>query len=302
MRGEARRRRRERRAFEEFDGPDETWAAVSPHIDAALASLKEGDREAVLLRFAGGMSLAEVGKTLGVEENAARMRVARALERMRAHLRRAGVGVAALLLASLLSTRLADAEPLPFVPPSSPARGAARPFPWPAGGGAFAVGVVLVGGLLYGVVARRWSRPVAPAEARALFARSEGGWSGTLEYADDRTGERITTDTTVGVERFQGGLRLVARYSRFDVVDTTTILPQAQGYQIRSFGSHSLDGVFDLVRSGGGAPTFEGFSTAPARRVRLRFQTTADALTISEEYERDGAFRFRNRYDLARVR
>jgi len=50
---------------------------------AALDALNASEREAVVLRFLQGMSLAEVGKAQGVSEDAVRMRVQRALKRLR---------------------------------------------------------------------------------------------------------------------------------------------------------------------------------------------------------------------------
>ena len=88
-----------------------SWEGVEPHLNDALARLKPGDREAVLLRFFESHSLAEVGARLGVSENTARMRITRALERMRRHLTHQGVTVGAALLAGLL-TEKAHAAPL----------------------------------------------------------------------------------------------------------------------------------------------------------------------------------------------
>ena len=91
--------------------PPVAWESVEPHLNDALAHLKPSDREAVLLRFFEGHSLAEVGVQLGVSENTARMRITRALDRMRRHLTHQGVAVGAALLAGLL-TEKARAAPL----------------------------------------------------------------------------------------------------------------------------------------------------------------------------------------------
>jgi hypothetical protein len=110
IRAEQRRIRRENEAMEhaECDTKDgELWTAIRPVIDQALTRLKSSDRDAVVLRFFRGCSLREVGKTLGVSEDAARMRVDRALVRLRPQLKALGVDSAlsalpvALLFASL---------------------------------------------------------------------------------------------------------------------------------------------------------------------------------------------------------
>ena len=53
--------------------------------------LHEADRTAVVLRFLENRSLREVGTALGLQENAARMRVDRALDKLRGLLARRGV-------------------------------------------------------------------------------------------------------------------------------------------------------------------------------------------------------------------
>src|SRR5437763_4972354 len=50
-------------------------------LDDVMHELKEPDREAILLRYLEGRALAEVGKTIGLTENAARMRIDRSEER-----------------------------------------------------------------------------------------------------------------------------------------------------------------------------------------------------------------------------
>ena len=59
---------------------DSSWEQMSPLLDEALARLGGAEREAVLLRFFERQSLAEIGGRLGLTENAARMRVQRALD------------------------------------------------------------------------------------------------------------------------------------------------------------------------------------------------------------------------------
>ena len=62
----------------------EEWDRISPLLDQAIAGLTEEDRQAVLLRFFAQRSLREVGHALGVSENTARMRVDRAVQKLRA--------------------------------------------------------------------------------------------------------------------------------------------------------------------------------------------------------------------------
>lgn len=87
------------------------WRAVEGVIDEALDELREADREAVVLRFFSGMSFSEIGARLGVGENAAQMRTARALEKLRRALERRGVGSATAALGSALTRNAVVAAP-----------------------------------------------------------------------------------------------------------------------------------------------------------------------------------------------
>lgn len=96
----------------ENDSPTESaWAQLRPVLDAALAELGERDREALLLRFFEDCPLAEVGSKIGLSENSARMRVDRALEKLRQTLARRGVTSTSVALALALSQHAVTAAP-----------------------------------------------------------------------------------------------------------------------------------------------------------------------------------------------
>jgi RNA polymerase sigma factor (sigma-70 family) len=59
------------------------WSDVEDKLDVALARLRPRDREALVLRFLSARSMREVGDAAGISEDAARVRVNRALERLR---------------------------------------------------------------------------------------------------------------------------------------------------------------------------------------------------------------------------
>ncbi|HWA27801.1 MAG TPA: sigma-70 family RNA polymerase sigma factor [Lacunisphaera sp.] len=115
VRTERRRRTREQEACKMNESevantsssPD--WERLRPVMDGALDELDERDREAVLLRYFEGKSFGELGARLGLSENAARMRVERALDRMHGLLARRGVTstVGALALALAGETSIA---------------------------------------------------------------------------------------------------------------------------------------------------------------------------------------------------
>jgi RNA polymerase sigma factor (sigma-70 family) len=81
------------------------WENMRPVIDEALAALRPDERAVIVLRFFEGHSLAEVSAKLHTTEDAARMRVQRALARLGSRLRRAGI--TSVASATLLSDALA---------------------------------------------------------------------------------------------------------------------------------------------------------------------------------------------------
>ena len=113
-RAELRRRTREQEAYS-MNGTDlapdpaADWQRLRPLIDDALQSLGERDRAAVLLRFFENRSYAELGAALAVSEDAARVRVNRALEKLRSTLARRGlISTASALSLALAQPALAD--------------------------------------------------------------------------------------------------------------------------------------------------------------------------------------------------
>lgn len=67
------------------------WAALGPMVDEGLARLSPNDRDALVWRFFEGESIAAVAQRSGISEEAARKRLARALERLRRFFRARGV-------------------------------------------------------------------------------------------------------------------------------------------------------------------------------------------------------------------
>ena len=87
------------------------WNELRPMIDEALGELGETDREAIVLRYFESYEFSLVGAALGVSENAARMRVERALEKLRAVLQKRGVATTGAALAAALAESPAAAVP-----------------------------------------------------------------------------------------------------------------------------------------------------------------------------------------------
>lgn len=97
-------------------GPGPDWDQLRPVLDEAMHELGETDREAVLLRFFERRPLAEVGTRLGLSENAARMKVERALNKLRGALARRGVTSTTAALMFALTGQAVAAAPAGLAP------------------------------------------------------------------------------------------------------------------------------------------------------------------------------------------
>jgi RNA polymerase sigma factor (sigma-70 family) len=114
IRGEMRRQQREQQAHIQStmnDPEPEAWTQVGPLLDEAMAQLNEKDRNAIVLRFFEGKALKEVGQALGASEDAAKMRIVRALDKLRDFFLRRGITVPAGALAEAISSNSIQAAP-----------------------------------------------------------------------------------------------------------------------------------------------------------------------------------------------
>jgi RNA polymerase sigma factor (sigma-70 family) len=90
---------------------DASWDEIAPLLDEALAGLGKTDRHAILLRFFERKEHKEVGRALGTTEDAAKKRVARALEKMRSFFARRGIALSVSALGSAVMTHSVQAAP-----------------------------------------------------------------------------------------------------------------------------------------------------------------------------------------------
>jgi RNA polymerase sigma factor (sigma-70 family) len=113
-RARVRRLQRETQAYMDNSqiAEEEAWPQIAPLLDEALANLGETDRRAVLLRYFECKTLAEVGATLGVNEDAARKRVNRGLEKLRKLFSKRGVTLTAAVIASVVGANSVQAAPV----------------------------------------------------------------------------------------------------------------------------------------------------------------------------------------------
>ena len=107
VRAESRRRKREKTAASlAMDQTLIPWDEISPILDDVINKLAEDERHAVLCRFFEGQSHADIARTLGVSQDAARMRVNRALEKVRTMLEKKGITTTASALAVALPSQV----------------------------------------------------------------------------------------------------------------------------------------------------------------------------------------------------
>lgn len=119
IRSEARRQRREQEAYMQTALSEATptpAAQIIPWLDAAVAALREADRQAIVLRFYEGRNLREVGAALGTSEEAAKKRINRALEKMQRYFEQRGIHSPAATLADTIATHSVHPAPAVLAP------------------------------------------------------------------------------------------------------------------------------------------------------------------------------------------
>ncbi len=161
--------------------PPVDWERFRPLLDDAIDRLKERDREIVILRYFGGLSFVEVGRRLRLNENTARMRATRALDRLRENLAARGVDSSAAALGALLASPVLTAAPSGLA--ASMAAGAIAQVPTGLAAGAATffmtskiVGPIVSAGFAAALTAVVWQavpRAVGSAELAALRAENE---------------------------------------------------------------------------------------------------------------------------------
>ena len=85
---------------------------VAPILDEAINLLGAEDRTAILLRYFEQRDFRSVGAALGSNEDAARMRVNRALEKLHAVLMHRGVTLSVAALGTVLAAGAVTAAPV----------------------------------------------------------------------------------------------------------------------------------------------------------------------------------------------
>jgi RNA polymerase sigma factor (sigma-70 family) len=110
VRSEQRRRQREHLAAT-MNTNEPGPSVVAEHLESAMDQLPPADRDALVLRYFEDRNLREVGHELGLTEDAARMRVNRALEKLRGVFGKLGITGSAVWLGTTLTASATASVP-----------------------------------------------------------------------------------------------------------------------------------------------------------------------------------------------
>jgi RNA polymerase sigma factor (sigma-70 family) len=115
LRTAARRRAREQETYMQstLNEADTAavWETLSPHLEAAMSRLAAADRRLLVLRFYENKSGAEAAALLGIREDAAHKRVARAIEKLRRIFAQRGMTLTAMAIVGAVSANSVQAAP-----------------------------------------------------------------------------------------------------------------------------------------------------------------------------------------------
>ncbi|MBB5350268.1 RNA polymerase sigma factor (sigma-70 family) [Haloferula luteola] len=186
VRSEVRRQVRERAVgdWRVDQQEDDVWQNIEPELDAAIDALRDGDREAVLLRYFENRSAREMAVCLGVSPEAAQKRVHRGVEKLRDHFRQKGVTLSSSALGEVILER--GGVPLPRGWKHSLSTGKAG-----VGGGAQVVpwaALLMLGGVaLWGHVR---AKELGSERGRLVAVQSGGDGAGVPVRARDRASDQ----------------------------------------------------------------------------------------------------------------
>jgi RNA polymerase sigma factor (sigma-70 family) len=188
-----RRQHREQEAFMQStlnESENEAWLQIAPVLDTALSHLGETDHNVIVLRFFEGKSFQEIGNAFGASENAAKKRVAYALEKLRKYFSKHGITSTSVTLAGAISANSVQAAPAMLAKTTTAValakgataslstltliKGALKIMAWTKAKTAIAVGVVAL-------IAASLTTGVVKYEHAAHLERVQGAWEGTLQ-------------------------------------------------------------------------------------------------------------------------
>lgn len=114
LKTQRRRQLREQQAYmqsNQIEPETDSWHQIAPLLDDAMAGLDRKDHDAIVLRFFEKRNFKEVASAQGVSEDASKMRVSRALEKLRKFFTKRGVVLGVSAIAAALSANSVVAAP-----------------------------------------------------------------------------------------------------------------------------------------------------------------------------------------------
>jgi RNA polymerase sigma factor (sigma-70 family) len=270
VRSEQRRRQREQATLPmpptscEYDS---AWDQSRAFLDEAIGELDETDRDALLLRYFEEKPFAELGARFGLSENAARMRVERALDRLRSRLALRGITSTAAALGSALAQFVVGTAPATLqdqivgrVMAGSAATASTSSMLTMAKLALVAVGVLVA--VILGVTLKRSSPSVTANDAPAPNSNSQAG-AASPEVVPSRT--KATPGRATSAARHVPEL--------FFVDDQTGGAISNRAIKLKGWekGFHSLVEKQVLLEDGRCVPPFE-----PAAGPDFRIYTEAE--------------------------
>jgi RNA polymerase sigma factor (sigma-70 family) len=200
LRSEIRRARREQEAdMPLHPNEPEIWPQIVPLLEDAMGRLNEKDRNAVVLRFFEGKSFHEIGAACGGTENAAKKRVAYALEKLRAFFTKHGVQSTTAAIAGAISANSLQAAPAGLAKSISAAaiakgatasastltlaKGALKIMAWSKTKITITAAAVVLLAAGTGVATWHAARAI---ETRVGLTKMQGSWEGTLPVGQQK--------------------------------------------------------------------------------------------------------------------
>lgn len=318
-RSHSRELRRQSRWWKETMDTTESHREPDPllvaRIEGGLERLSVDDREALLLHFAEDRPYSVLADHLGVSENAARMRVRRALEKLQ---RRLGLSASALTLglkgmpSGQPTTELAELWTSAAIkaPSLSPIGNTLLGITLMTtaqktilAGSAVALAAFLgIGGNAIANQGRRTTPERDLAEIANVYAPLTGNWKGKLTYADFRTGRLQSYPITVKLLADSTTLFAEMKFSdpQFNSKVRLKVKPSERKLTIEDDTVTHLD----LRSYGPGKVLAEGDSMVNNKKEFVRFtveNSGAEALVMQERRTQSG-WKLINKYELERAR
>ena len=198
LKNQRRREHREQEAYMQSllnETESNAWMQIAPLLDMAMAQLGEKDHNAVALRFFEGWNFRDMSAALDTSEDGAKMRVNRALEKLRKFFTKRGVTLSAAVIAGAVSANSVHAAPvgLAITVAATAAKGSAaaastltlvkgalKLMAWTKMKTAAVTGAVILLTTGTGIVAVKTVHAVRSANAPDI----QGAWAGTFEFEE----------------------------------------------------------------------------------------------------------------------